>query len=131
MFFSGPYQWKLCLFDNRGYSLNESIVRHNIDKAKHSWQFSSLKYATEYKVCAIVTGRDQNLNCYAERQKKSRFSCKDIRTDCLPLANATKVPIQVTWNPNQDFNPFTSVKVMMEAGTFDGTKSGISKFSIR
>jgi hypothetical protein len=119
------------LFDNRGYSLNENIVRHNINESKHYVQFSSLAYSTEYKVCAAVTGTRQNINCNAAHEIEPRFTCKDIRTDCIPLSNARKEPIQVTWNPNQDFNPFTSVKVLMEAGTFDGTKSGLCKFSIR
>jgi hypothetical protein len=121
----------LCLLDGKGSNLNERIVEYNINQAKQSVQFSSLAYATEYKVCAMVTGRDQNLNCYAEQQKNSRFTCKNIRTECIPLPNANKVPIQVTWNANEDFNPFTSIKVMMEAGTFNGTRSGLSKFSIR
>jgi hypothetical protein len=131
-FVLGPYQWKLCLLDTKGYSLNESIVRHNIDEAKHSWQFSSLKYTTEYKVCVAVKGTNQqNLNCYTALQKESRFTCKDIKTECVPLPNASKEPIQVAWNPNEEFDPFTSIKVMMEEGTFDGSKSGLSKLSIR
>jgi hypothetical protein len=117
--------------DNRGYKLNENIVNHNIDEAKHSVQFTSLAYLTEYKVCAAVTGTNQNLNCDAAHQKESRFTCKNIMTECISLPKANKVPIQVTWNANEDFNPFTSIKVMMEAGTFNGTRSGLSKFSIR
>ena len=129
-FVLGPYQWKICLLDNG--SPKDKTVKHNISEAKHSVLFSSLAFATEYKVCVAVTGTNQqNLNCYTAHQKEPRFTCKDIRTECLPLPNANKVPIQVTWNPNQDFNPFTSVKVMMEAGTFEGTKSGLCKFSIR
>jgi hypothetical protein len=130
-FVLGPYQWKLCLLDNRGYRLNENIVKHNIDETKHSVQFSSLEYAKEYKVCASVTGANRYLNCDAALQKESRFTCKDIKTECVPLPNASKKPIQVAWNPKEDFDPFTSIKVMMEEGTFDGSKSGLSKFSIR
>ncbi len=130
-FLLGPYQWKLCLLDNTGSSLKENIVKHNISEAKHSMQFSSLAYATEYKVCVALTGTNQNLNCHAAHQKEPRFMCKDVRTECIPLPNANKVPIQVNWNPKEEFDPFTSTKVMMEAGTFDGTKSGLSKFSIQ
>jgi len=119
------------LLDNRGYRLNENIVKHNTDETKHSVQFSSLEYAKEYKVCAAVTGTNQNLNCDAARQKESRFTCKNIMTECISLPNANKVPIQVTWNPKEEFDPFTSIKIMMESRTFDGAKSGLSKFSIR
>jgi hypothetical protein len=130
-FVLGPYQWKLCLLDNKGYSLKENIVKHNISEAKYSVQFSSLVYAKEFKLCAAVTGTNQNLNCDAALQKESRFTCKDIRTECIPLPNTNKVPIEVTWNFNEEFDPFTSIKVMMEPGTFDGARSGLNKFSIR
>jgi hypothetical protein len=128
-FVLGPYQWKLCLLDNG--SPKDKTVKHNISEAKHYVLFSSLAYATVYKVCVAVTGINQNLECNAAHQKESRFTCKDIRTECIPLPNASKEPNQVTWNPKEEFDPFTSIKVMMEAGTFDGAKSGLSKFSIR
>jgi hypothetical protein len=130
-FVLGPYQWKLCLLDNKGYSLKENIVKHNISEAKHSVQFSSLEYAKEYKVCVAVTGKSQNQNCNAALQKESRFTCRDIRTECILLPNANKIPIKVDWDPKEELDPFTSIKIMMESGTFDGAKSGLSKFSIR
>ncbi len=128
-FVLGPYQWKLCLLDNG--SPKEKTVKHNISEAKHSVLFSSLAFATKYIVCVAVTDTNQNLNCHAAHQKEPRFTCKDIRTECLSLPNANKVPIQVIWNANEEFNPFTSIKVMMESGTFDGAKSGLNKFSIK
>ncbi len=119
------------MLDNRGYNLKNNFVKHNISEVKHTVLFSSLAFATEYKVCVAVTDTNQNLNCHAAHQKEPRFTCKDIKTECLPLPNAKKAPIQVAWNLNEDFDPFTSVKVMMESGTFDGTRSGLSRFSIR
>jgi hypothetical protein len=71
------------------------------------------------------------MKCPAQNEKDPRFTCKNIKTECLPLSDAIKKPIQVTWNPNEEFDPFTSIKVMMEAGTFDGARSGLSNFSIQ
>jgi hypothetical protein len=116
-----------------GKNLNDKniIIQHNLNETRHSAKFSSLEFTTVYKVCTAVSGINPKMKCTAENEKDPRFTCKNVRTECHPLPNATKLPVQVPWNPNEDFNPFTSIKVMMEAGTFDGAKSGLSKFSIR
>jgi len=46
------------------------------------------------------------------------------------LPPAKKQPSQVEWNPSEDFNPFTQIKIKLVSGTFDGQRSGLRSFEI-
>ena len=59
--------------------------------------------------------------------------CVDRETKCHDMIEPSPdmLPIQLKWTKDTDgFNPFQSVRVLLLASTFDGSQSGISKFSI-
>jgi hypothetical protein len=62
---------------------------------------------------------------------KANNECRVVETRCEKLPATKKIPSQILWSAEESFNPFTEIKIRMEKGTFDGEKSGLSKFIIK
>jgi hypothetical protein len=90
-----------------------------------------LDYGNTYNVCIATLAlhsRRVKENC---KKVSDSAICRSVNTTCEPLPEAKDKPSQILWSEVEDtFNPFTDIKIEMKKGTFDGEKSGLSKFLI-
>ena len=129
--FTGPYKWKVCLFQKNKLAKSDTLDYDlEIGKNNSYITFSGLHYGEFYNICveALATNTP-NDNCDMSGPNRK---CSLVSSKCEPLPEAKKSPSQIFWSFEDDtFNPFTAIKIRMEEGTFDGEKSGLSTFNIR
>ncbi len=89
-----------------------------------------MDYGNTYNVCILTLALNskRRLNCGTVPDSAI---CRSVKTTCEPLPEAKDKPSQILWSEVEDtFNPFTDIQIEMKEGTFDGKKSGLSKFII-
>jgi hypothetical protein len=124
--------WKVCLFLNEtlieGTSLEYNLaLGENITELK----FENLHFGNAYHVCLetlVVNSQNKVKTCM---EFKAQNECRVVETKCVKLPITKNIPSQTLWSEEESFNPFTEIKIRMENGTFDGEKSGLSKFKIK
>jgi hypothetical protein len=86
-----------------------------------------------YKLCVAFgmpkTVIECNDTCQQDRDHEL-FNCKVVETKCFPLKPPIKKPTQDDWTPDDNYNPFTEVRIQLEEGTFDGENSGLKELFI-
>jgi hypothetical protein len=97
---------------------------------KADFNFENLDYGNTYNVCIAALAFNSSRWSSCGSVSDSAI-CRSVNTTCNPLPEATQKPSQILWSEVEDtFNPFTEIKIEMKEGTFDGEKSGLSKFII-
>ncbi len=94
-------------------------------------KFENLHFGNTYHVCLetlVVNSHSKEKTCM---EYKANNECRDVETTCVKLPVTKDIPSQTLWSEEESFNPFTEIKIRMEKGTFDGEKSGLSKFKIK
>ncbi len=97
---------------------------------KADFNFENLDYGKTYNVCISTLAFNSRRGSSCGRVSDSAI-CRSVKTTCEPLKKPKDEPSQIFWSEAEDtFNPFTEIKIEMKEGTFDGEKSGLSKFNI-
>ena len=97
---------------------------------KADFNFENLDYGNTYNVCiAALAFNSSRWSSFGSVSDSA--ICRSVKTTCEPLKKPKDKPSQIFWSEADDtFNPFTEIKIEMKKGTFDGEKSGLSKFII-
>jgi hypothetical protein len=130
-FVSGPYQWKACIFYEDELK-TEQVLEYNPENEmkKADFNFENLDYGKIYNVCVATLAFNSRRWSSCGRDFDSAI-CRSVKTTCEPLKEPKDTPSQIFWSEAEDtFNPFTEIKIEMKKETFDGEKSGLSKFII-
>jgi hypothetical protein len=94
--------------------------------------FDNLDYGNTFNVCVTTLATDYDQRSDICNKGSHNTKCRSVITTCEPLPEAKDKPSQIVWSAVEDkFNPFTDIKIEMKKGTFDGEKSGLSKFKIK
>ncbi len=121
MFFGGKF------IDSRNLRYDPADGKNTTDIS-----FDGLNYGNSYNVCLETSGLRSFNDKKKCREDNPNQKCRVVETACVQLPVTKKIPSQVNWSDGEDsFNPFTEIKIRMEQGTFEGEKSGLSKFTIR
>ena len=106
------------------------------EQSTSSFSFTELINDKVYKVCLAKVESLEKL-CRSHRsdcQRTFHDNCIYRETKCLAMVKPEPemFPIQMKWSNNPDsLNPFQSIRVLLKANTFDGSKSGIYKYTIQ
>ncbi len=131
-FSTGPYIWKVCLFLNETF-VNDRTLEYNLALGENitEFKFEDLHFGNAYHVCLetlVLNSHNKEKTC---KKYKANNRCRVVETKCVKLPVTKNIPSQTLWSEERSFNPFTEIKIRMEKGTFDGEKSGLSKFKIK
>ena len=108
---------------------NYKIQPNNLKQISLRISFDNLESNTEYEVCIGISSlqaRQTQLTC--DKSRQTWFSVNTTKTTCQFLQRPKYPPTQIEWTSNSDFNPFTQIKVGMEANNFIGHSSGLRRF---
>ena len=95
------------------------------------FKFEDLHFGNAYHVCLETLVENSQNKVKTCMEFKAHNECRVVETKCVKLPVTTNIPSQTLWSEEESFNPFTEIKIRMEKGTFDGGKSGLSKFKIK
>ena len=109
------------------------MVKRNLNgkQPNLSLQFKDLEYGHNYKICVNIGIQTFSYSWDKCNNKQQPTKCETVSTHCENLPSPVKLPKQIIWQQESDFNPFTQIKVEMEERTFDGEKSGLHQFKIK
>ena len=131
---AGTFIWVACLcHENKTIKPLKGTydILHN-QKALNV-PFEYLNKNRMYKLCVAFgmpnTVIECNNTCQQDRHYEL-FNCKVVETKCVPLKPPKKKPMQVDWTPDDNFNPFTEVRIELEEETFEGENSGLKDLLI-
>ncbi len=123
----------VCLFHLDKFNAKKTVVYDpEIGKNLSDITFDNLDYGNTYNVCVTTEASDYYQRSGICYKGSHNAICRSVMTTCEPLPKAKDKPSQIVWSAIGDtFNPFTDIKIEMKKGTFDGEKSGLSKFKIK
>ncbi|XP_059089590.1 uncharacterized protein LOC131885538 [Tigriopus californicus] len=102
--------------------VNETDMEYhaNLTTNSLSHTFNDLEIGRKYRVCVR-----------AQTDKvKGKLSCKVVALRCTQLDQPTQSLSQVPWSVGKSFNPFTTVRLLIPANTFNGTGTGIKQYVV-
>ena len=128
----GSMKFQYEIFHGRNWIKQpNSVINYDPKNSTEGIHIKYLKPGLSYKLCVSLTSVKQPAETCPSLDRTIRRCQNGIITKCDPVPPAENDPVTIPFQVGHtNFNPFTSIKVLIPANTFIGPRSAIHSFKI-